>query len=108
MSEVQEIINIENVEEVQDVEPIPVKVKRSYVSSKFSGLTEEEIKAHKKVLKAQNNKNYKEKHMDKIREAQTRYFAKDSTKEKMRDYKRRDAKLKRENENNKINQVLNV
>jgi hypothetical protein len=104
MSEVQEIINIEN------VEPIPVKVKRSYVSSKFSGLTEEEIKAHKKVLKAQNNKNYKEKHMDKIREAQTRYFAKDSTKEKMRDYKRRDAKLKREreNENNKINQVLNV
>jgi hypothetical protein len=104
MSEVQEIINIEN------VEPIPVKVKRSYVSSKFSGLSEEEIKAHKKVLKAQNNKNYKEKHMDKIREAQTRYFAKDSTKEKMRDYKRRDAKLKREreNENNKINQVLNV
>jgi hypothetical protein len=102
MSEVQEIINIEN------VEPIPVKVKRSYISSKFSGLTEEEIKAHKKVLKAQNNKNYKEKHMDKIREAQTRYFAKDSTKEKMRDYKRRDAKLKRENENNKINQVLNV
>jgi len=103
MSEVQEIINIEN------VEPIPVKVKRSYVSSKFSGLTEEEIKAHKKVLKAQNNKNYKEKHMDKIREAQTRYFAKDSTKEKMRDYKRRDAKLKRENEkNDKINQVLNV
>ena len=85
MSEVQEIINIEN------VEPIPVKVKRSYISSKFSGLTEEEIKAHKKVLKAQNNKNYKEKHMDKIREAQTRYFAKDSTKEKMRDYKRRDA-----------------
>ena len=54
MSEVQEIINIEN------VEPIPVKVKRSYVSSKFSGLSEEEIKAHKKVLKAQNNKNYKE------------------------------------------------
>ena len=102
MSEVQEIINIEN------VEPIPVKVKRSYISSKFSGLTEEEIKAHKKVLKAQNNKNYKEKHMDKIREAQTRYFAKDTTKEKMRDYKRRDAKLKRENENNKINQVLNV
>ena len=102
MSEVQEIIDIEN------VEPIPVKVKRSYISSKFSGLTEEEIKAHKKVLKAQNNKNYKEKHMDKIREAQTRYFAKDSTKEKMRDYKRRDAKLKRENENNKINQVLNV
>jgi Fic family protein len=102
MSEVQEIINIENVEQ------IPVKVKRSYISSKFSGLTEEEIKAHKKVLKAQNNKNYKEKHMDKIREAQTRYFAKDSTKEKMRDYKRRDAKLKRENENNKINQVLNV
>jgi len=103
MSEVQEIINIEN------VEPIPVKVKRSYISSKFSGLTEEEIKAHKKVLKAQNNKNYKEKHMDKIREAQTRYFAKDSTKEKMRDYKRRDAKLKRENEkNDKINQVLNV
>ena len=103
MSEVQEIINIEN------VEPIPVKVKRSYVSSKFSGLSEEEIKAHKKVLKAQNNKNYKEKHMDKIREAQTRYFAKDSTKEKMRDYKRRDAKLKRENEkNDKINQVLNV
>ena len=102
MSEVQEIINIEN------VEPIQVKVKRSYISSKFSGLTEEEIKAHKKVLKAQNNKNYKEKHMDKIREAQTRYFAKDSTKEKMRDYKRRDAKLKRENENNKINQVLNV
>ena len=47
--------------------------------------------------------------MDKIREAQTRYFAKDSTKEKMRDYKRRDAKLKRENEkNDKINQVLNV
>ena len=103
MSEVQEIINIENVEQ------IPVKVKRSYISSKFSGLTEEEIKAHKKVLKAQNNKNYKEKHMDKIREAQTRYFAKDSTKEKMRDYKRRDAKLKRENEkNDKINQVLNV
>jgi len=104
MSEVQEIINIEN------VEPIQVKVKRSYISSKFSGLTEEEIKAHKKVLKAQNKKNYKEKHMDKIREAQTRYFAKDSTKEKMRDYKRRDAKLKREreNENNKINQVLNV
>ena len=102
MSEVQEIIDIEN------VEPIPVKVKRSYISSKFSGLTEEEIKAHKKVLKAQNNKNYKEKHMDKIREAQTRYFAKDTTKEKMRDYKRRDAKLKRENENNKINQVLNV
>jgi len=103
MSEVQEIINIEN------VEPIQVKVKRSYISSKFSGLTEEEIKAHKKVLKAQNNKNYKEKHMDKIREAQTRYFAKDSTKEKMRDYKRRDAKLKRENEkNDKINQVLNV
>ena len=102
MSEVQEIIDIEN------VEPIPVKVKRSYISSKFSGLTEEEIKAHKKVLKAQNNKNYKQKHMDKIREAQTRYFAKDSTKEKMRDYKRRDAKLKRENENNQINQVLNV
>jgi len=102
MSEVQEIINIEN------VEAVPVKVKRSYISSKFSGLTEEEIKAHKKVLKAQNNKNYKEKHMDKIREAQTRYFAKDTTKEKMRDYKRRDAKLKRENENNKINQVLNV
>jgi len=103
MSEVQEIINIEN------IEPIQVKVKRSYISSKFSGLTEEEIKAHKKVLKAQNNKNYKEKHMDKIREAQTRYFAKDSTKEKMRDYKRRDAKLKRENEkNDKINQVLNV
>ena len=95
MSEVQEIINIEN------VEPIQVKVKRSYISSKFSGLTEEEIKAHKKVLKAQNNKNYKEKHMDKIREAQTRYFAKDSTKEKMRDYKRRDAKLKRENEKNR-------
>ena len=35
MSEVQEIIDIEN------VEPIPVKVKRSYVSSKFSGLTDQ-------------------------------------------------------------------
>ena len=108
MTEVKEIINIDNVEEVNDVEPIPTKIKRSYVSSKFSGLTEEEIKLHKKALKAQNNKNYQAKHMNKIREAQARYFAKDSTKEKMRDYKRRDAKIKREDETINKNQVLEV
>ena len=68
-------------------------------------MTEEETKARRAQLKRENNIKYKEKHYNKIREAQTRYFAKDSTKEKMKGYYKKN-KTKKENEAQ--NEILDV
>lgn len=93
MSEVENFV--EAVEEVgAEVEAV-AKVKRGY-RSKFFYMTAEEVKEHKQAKRALNNKKYKENHYDKIREAQARYFAKESTKDYMRDYKRKEVQKKKE------------
>ena len=95
--------NINNIVEV--VEEVPeVKVKRAY-RSKFHYMTEEEIKQHKAEMKRKNNLKYKENHYDKIKEAQKRYFSSEKGRDYQRDYKRKEAILKKEA---KLKEVLDV
>jgi len=88
---------IENMQELEVKEPEEpvVKEKRRY-RSKFFYMNEEEIKAHKAETKRKCNVNYRLNHYDKIREAQTRYFSSDKGRDYMRDWKRNEAKMKKE------------
>ena len=89
-------ITVDDVKEVAEITDQNENTKRGY-RSKYFYMTEEETKARRAQLKRENNVKYKEKHYNKIREAQSRYFAKDSTKEKMRGYYKKN-KTKKENE----------
>jgi hypothetical protein len=77
------------------IEAVVAKPKRAY-RSKFFYMTEEEIKEHKARLKKENNIKYKEKHYDKIKECQKRYFDSEKGRNYQRDYKRKEALLKKE------------
>jgi len=95
--------NINNIVEV--VEEVPeVKPKRAY-RSKFHYMTEEEIKQHKAEMKRKNNLKYKENHYDKIKQAQKRYFSSEKGRDYQRDYKRKEALVKKEA---KLQEVLEV
>ena len=98
------IITVDDVKEVTEITDQQEKTKRGY-RSKYFYMTEEETKARRAQLKRENNLKYKEKHYNKIREAQSRYFAKDSTKEKMKGYYKKN-KTKKENEAQK--EILDV
>ena len=96
MSDIIKIDNlIENMQELEVIEEPVVKEKRRY-RSKFHDMTEEQIKQHKAEVKRKSNINYKLNHYDKIREAQTRYFSSDKVRDYMRDWKRNEAKMKKE------------
>lgn len=97
-------ITVDDVKEVAEITDQNENTKRGY-RSKYFYMTEEETKARRAQLKRENNIKYKEKHYNKIREAQTRYFAKDSTKEKMKGYYQKN-KTKKENEAQ--NEILDV
>ena len=88
---------IENMQELEVKEPEPpvVKEKRRY-RSKFHDMTEEQIKQHKAEVKRKSNINYKLNHYDKIREVQKRYSSSEKGLDYQRDYKRKEAKMKRE------------
>ena len=102
---------IENMKELEVKEPEQpvVKEKRRY-RSKFFYMTEEEIKAHKAETKRKCNVNYRLNHYDKIREAQIRYFSSDKGRDYMRDWKRNEAKMKKEAklQELKLQEPLNV
>ena len=83
---------------------VEVKPKRAY-RSKFYYMTEEEIKQHKADQKKANNIKYKEKHYDKIKQAQKRYFSSEKGRDYQRDYKRKEALIKKEA---KLQEVLEV
>lgn len=97
-------ITVDDVKEVAEITDQNENTKRGY-RSKYFYMTEEETKARRAQLKRENNIKYKEKHYNKIREAQTRYFAKDSTKEKMKGYY---IKNKTKKENEAQNEILDV
>jgi hypothetical protein len=94
--------NTNNIEEV--VEVPEVKPKRAY-RSKFYYMTEEEVKAHKSEMKRKNNLKYKENHYDKIKEAQKRFFSSEKGRDYQRDYKRKEALIKKEA---KLKEVVDV
>ena len=83
---------------------VEVKPKRAY-RSKFHYMTEEEIKQHKADLKKANNIKNKENHYDKIKQAQKRYFSSEKGRDYQRDYKRKEALIKKEA---KLQEVLEV
>ena len=88
---------IENMQElvVEEPEEPVVKEKRRY-RSKFHDMTEEQIKQHKAEVKRKSNINYKLNHYEKIREVQKRYSSSEKGLNYQRDYKRKEAKMKRE------------
>ena len=83
---------------------VEVKPKRAY-RSKFYYMSADEIKQHKADQKKTNNMKYKEKHYDKIKEAQKRYFSSEKGRDYQRDYKRKEALIKKEA---KLQEVLEV
>ena len=99
-------ITVDDVKEVAEITDQNENTKRGY-RSKYFYMTEEETKARRAQLKRENNIKYKEKHYNKIREAQSRYFAKDSTKEKMKVYYKQN-KLNKQKENEVENEILDV
>ena len=94
--------NTNNIEEV--VEVPKVKPKRAY-RSKFHYMSEEQIKEHKAEMKRKNNLKYKENHYDKIKEAQKRFFSSEKGRDYQRDYKRKEALIKKEA---KLKEVVDV
>ena len=100
------IITVDDVKEVTEITDQNQNTKRGY-RSKYFYMTEEETKARRAQLKRENNVKYKEKHYNKIREAQSRYFAKNSTKEMMRGYYEKN-KTKKMKENEAQNEILDV
>ena len=83
---------------------VEVKPKRAY-RSKFHYMSADDIKQHKADLKKANNIKYKENHYDKIKEAQKRYFSSEKGRDYQRDYKRKEALIKKEA---KLQEVLEV
>ena len=105
MSDTIKIDNlIENMKELEVVEEPVVKEKRRY-RSKFHDMTEEQIKQHKAEVKRKSNINYKLNHYDKIREVQKRYSSSEKGLNYQRDYKRKEALLKKEA---KLEEPLNI
>ena len=97
---------IENMQELEVKEPEQpvVKEKRRY-RSKFHEMTEEQVKQHKAEVKRKSNINYKLNHYDKIREVQKRYSSSEKGLNYQRDYKRKEALLKKEA---KLEEPLNI
>ena len=95
---------IENMQELEVIEEPVVKEKRRY-RSKFHGMSEEDIKKHKAEVKRKSNINYKLNHYDKIREVQKRYSSSEKGLNYQRDYKRKEALLKKEA---KLEEPLNI
>ena len=95
---------IENMQELEVIEEPVVKEKRRY-RSKFHGMSEEEIKKHKAEVKRKSNINYKLNHYEKIREVQKRYSSSEKGLNYQRDYKRKEALLKKEA---KLEEPLNI
>ena len=97
---------IENMQElvVEEPEEPVVKEKRRY-RSKFHDMTEEQIKQHKAEVKRKSNINYKLNHYEKIREVQKRYSSSEKGLNYQRDYKRKEALLKKEA---KLEEPLNI
>ena len=105
MSDTVKIDNlIENMKELEVVEEPVVKEKRRY-RSKFHDMTEEQIKQHKAEVKRKSNINYKLNHYEKIREVQKRYSSSEKGLNYQRDYKRKEALLKKEA---KLEEPLNI
>ena len=105
MSDTIKIDNlIENMKELEVVEEPVVKEKRRY-RSKFHDMTEEQIKQHKAEVKRKSNINYKLNHYEKIREVQKRYSSSEKGLNYQRDYKRKEALLKKEA---KLEEPLNI
>ena len=100
---------LEVVEQPEQPEEPVVKEKRRY-RSKFFYMSEDEIKAHKIETKRKCNVNYRLNHYDKIREAQIRYFSSDKGRDYMRDWKRNEAKMKKEAklQESELEEALNV
>ena len=86
---------IENMKELEVVEEPDVKAKRRY-RSKFHGMSEEDIKQHKAEVKRKSNLKYRLNHYDKIREVQKKYSSSEKGLNYQRDYKRKEALLKKE------------
>jgi len=97
---------IENMQElvVEEPEEPVVKEKRRY-RSKFHDMTEEQIKQHKAEVKRKSNINYKLNHYEKIREVQKRYSSSEKGLNYQRDYKRKEALIKKEA---KLEEPLNI
>ena len=89
------IENMQELEVIEEPEQPIVKEKRRY-RSKFHEMTEEQIKQHKAEVKRKSNINYKLNHYDKIREVQKRYSSSEKGLNYQRDYKRKEALLKKE------------
>ena len=105
MSDTIKIDNlIENMQELEVIEEPVVKEKRRY-RSKFHDMTDEQIKQHKAEVKRKSNINYKLNHYDKIREVQKRYSSSEKGLNYQRDYKRKEALLKKEA---KLEEPLNI
>ena len=105
MSDIIKIDNlIENMQELEVIEEPVVKEKRRY-RSKFHDMTEEQIKQHKAEVKRKSNINYKLNHYEKIREVQKRYSSSEKGLNYQRDYKRKEALLKKEA---KLEEPLNI
>ncbi len=105
MSDTIKIDNlIENMQELEVVEEPVVKEKRRY-RSKFYEMSEEDIKKHKAEIKRKSNINYKLNHYDKIREVQKKYSSSEKGLNYQRDYKRKEALLKKEA---KLQEPINV
>ena len=68
-------------------------------------MSEEDIKKHKAEVKRKSNINYKLNHYDKIREVQKRYSSSEKGLNYQRDYKRKEALLKKEA---KLEEPLNI
>ena len=94
----------EVVEEIVEQTEQLVKVKRRY-RSKFHEMSEEDIKKHKAEIKKRSNLKYKENHYDKVRETQKRYTDSEKGLDYQRDYKRKQALIKKEAE---LQEVVNV
>ena len=93
-----------DIEKVADVEEPVVKPKRAY-RSKFYYMSADEIKEHKANLRKASNLKYKENHYDKLKEAQKRFSSSEKGRDYQRDYKRKEAILKKEA---KLKEVLDV
>jgi hypothetical protein len=92
------------VEEPEQQEEPDVKAKRRY-RSKFHDMTEEQIKQHKAEVKRKSNLKYRLNHYDKIREVQKKYSSSEKGLNYQRDYKRKEALLKKEA---KLQEPLNI
>ena len=98
------IENMQELEVIEEPEQPIVKEKRRY-RSKFHDMTEEQIKQHKAEVKRKSNINYKLNHYEKIREVQKRYSSSEKGLNYQRDYKRKEALLKKEA---KLEEPLNI